>query len=140
MKRLDGDSPLVHEFESRLKLNLDSSEALPEQVQNVIQSSFLSTLSAESVAERNEKFLEAHRISVPHIHSIIRVREASKGDLASSVTLLQETLTNPDITIKQAEDGLELLQNIDAAARKAYLAAAHEHWPEATVFRQELVG
>lgn len=106
-----------------------------------MDSTFLSKVdSKQSINDTNEAYLEQHKDSATHVHSVIRVRAALKvgaEDMrANSVKDLLETLKLDGVTIRDAEEGLRVLEEIGAGkeAREGYVAAARDRWPEATVF------
>lgn len=140
--RLNPDHPKCHEQGCRFRLALDNPpEPLPQKVQEVINTTFLSKFASKSVEEDNEDYLESHKDSPAHIQSAVRVRNIlnpgsddtkSKGakDLESAVAL--------DVaSLQEAIDGLHLSDEIGAGseARESYLEAARKQWPEASVFK-----
>ena len=114
-------------------------QPLPPKVKEVVDSSYLSKLSDESLEEGNEKYLEAHKDSAPHVQSAVRFRNILKpgaeGTKSKSATDLQSTFNLENTTLQQALEGLQLLEEIeaDASARESYRAAAQKRWPEATM-------
>ena len=107
----------------------------------MVQSLFLSKLGSQSVKDDNEKYLQTHAGSTPHIHSVIRVRKALKTDsddkISTSDKELLSTLDFPDTTLEQILEGLRILHDleVDAGTREEYLTAARKRWPEATALK-----
>ena len=140
-RQLNPNHPKCHEQGCRLKLGLEKLEQpLSPQIKEVVDSLYLSKLSNESLEDGNEKYLESHQNSAPHVESAVRFRRILKPEVAETKTKgvnnLQDTLSLDSTTLQQAVDGLQLLEDIEANAseREAYVSAARERWPEATVF------
>lgn len=141
IQSISPDHPKCHELGGVFKLALDNvSEALPKEVQEVVQDLYLSKLDSKSLEQRNEEYLEKHKQSVSHVQSVVRFRNALKPDAeetkSKGVKDLQSSLELPNLSLQQAQAGVELLDEIKAGgnARQAYLEAARVRWPEATVF------
>ena len=139
MQSIDKHHPTAHEQSCRLRLALDASpKAFPAKVQDVLQSQFLSKLPSQSVAESNQEYLHKHKGSGPHVQAAVRLGSLLEDhDKAKSVRSIQETLDASDLSIKEAVDGLRLLEEMDGGveARQGYIHKAHQRWPEATAFR-----
>jgi N-alpha-acetyltransferase 15/16, NatA auxiliary subunit len=91
------------------------------------------------VDEINEEYLSAHKDSAPHVHAVVRLRQAIKpgddGMKRKSGKDLIETLKSDKTSLSEALDGLRLLEEIGAQeARQEYVKAAHERWSEADAF------
>jgi len=134
---------MCHEQGGRLRLALDKlAEPLPDQVKQVIDATYTSKLdTSKSLEESNEEYLARHKDSAPHTQSVVRFRHVLKPDdpetKAQGVRELQDTLKLETLSLQDAEAGVRVLDDIraDADAKEAYLKAARERWPEATVFR-----
>lgn len=143
-QKLQSDYPKCHELGCRFKLALDTNNALqslPENVQKIIQEQYLSNLSSKSLEDCNEEYLTQHRESAPHIHSVVRFRQALKPNDESTKTKavknLQTTLTLPSITLHDAQEGLQVLKDVGVSEteRKSYVDQALKRFPEATVLK-----
>ncbi len=144
-RSINPDHPKCHEQGCRFKLALNKlDEPLPPNVKQVIDSCYLSKLSSKSLGECNEEYLDSHKDSAPHVHSVGRVRHILQPDADETrkkgISDLQATLKLDSISLEEAVEGLNVLDQIVAAqdplAREAYMKAAHERWPEATAFRE----
>jgi peptide alpha-N-acetyltransferase len=141
-RAIDPDHPKCHEQSSRLKHALDTlPEPLPQQIQDVLQSTFLSTLNSKPLKESNEEYLQSHSKSASHVHSVVRVRQALSPDDANikskSVENIQSTLSLPKLSLREVQEGQELLSELGATqdAKDAYLSGARKRWPDATVLK-----
>lgn len=141
---LNPDHPKCHEQGGRLKLALDNlEEPLPPKAKEVMDSCYLSQLSSKSLEQCNEEYLENHKSSTAHIHSVVRFRNVLKpGEeetKSKGVRDLQSTLSLGSTTLEQAIEGLQILDEIgggqDPLAKEAYLQEAQKRWPEATAFQ-----
>jgi N-alpha-acetyltransferase 15/16, NatA auxiliary subunit len=107
-------------------------------VKQVIDDTYLSKLdSKKSLEECNEEYLQNHKSSAPHVHSVVRFRAVLKPGAQETrekgVKDLLETLKLEGITLQQAVDGLEVLSEI-GAEREEYVRLANQRWPEANAF------
>lgn len=142
-QQIDSEDPRCHEQSLRLAHALQNlKEPLPDKVKEVIDSTYLSTMdSKKPVREVNEEYLAAHKDSAAHVHAVVRARlaiDAQSSDSKSKSTKgVQDTLNSKDTTLRQAQDGQQLLKEIgaDADAQTAYKTKASERWPEAVAFR-----
>lgn len=108
----------------------------------MIQRLYSSKRSSKPEEERNEEYLQSHRDSARHVHATVRLRQALKPGVdeakTKSVNDLQTALGLPSVSLQDASEGLHLLRGMGAAqdAQKAYLEAARQRWPEATLFQE----
>lgn len=116
---------------------------MPEQVQTVIDQTFLSKFdSKQGLDQMNEDYFAKHKSSAPHVHSVVRLRHILEQRMDNtnntSVKDLVETLKLDHITMKQAIEGLEVLKEINAGSEgeEAYKKEARDRWPRATAFKQ----
>ncbi|KAK3623223.1 hypothetical protein LTR56_021703 [Elasticomyces elasticus] len=134
--------PKCHELGCRLRIALERlEEPLPATVKQIVDSEFLQKFaSKQEVEQDNEEYLGKHSKSAMHVQGVVRVRFALKpeGDRTQSVKDLSNTLGEEETTLVQAEEGLRLLEDINAdpKAREEYVAKARERWTEAVVFKQ----
>ncbi|KAF2771686.1 N-terminal acetyltransferase A, auxiliary subunit [Teratosphaeria nubilosa] len=139
---LNSEHPKVHEQGGRFKLALDNlKEPLPEQVKKVIDETYLAKFDrTKSLEQGNDEYLQKFKHSAPHVQSVVRLRHALKPQAEDTkkkgLENLLETLKLEGITLRQAQDGLEVLGDIQAGAeaKEAYAKAARAKWPEATAF------
>ena len=142
LHNINPDHPKCHELGGRFKLALDNlSEPLPKEVQEVIQDLYLGKLDSKRLEQCNEEYLAKHKQSASHVQSVVRFSNALKPDAEETKSKgakeLQRSLNLPNVTLQEAQAGLELLDEIKAGsdARQAYLEAARTRWPEATAFK-----
>ncbi|KXL44101.1 hypothetical protein M433DRAFT_58684 [Acidomyces richmondensis BFW] len=141
---IDPEHPKLHEQSGRFRDALSKlQEPLPEQVQKVIDQTFLSKFnSTERLDQMNEAYFAKYKTSAVHVQSVVRLRniieQGSDKSKCKSVKDLIETLELDDITIMQAIEGLELLKDINAGSEgeELYVKAARKRWPRATAFKQ----
>lgn len=138
---INPDHPRCHEQSGRLKHALDHlPEPLPKQSQEVVQAEFLSKIGSKSLKEGNEEYLKAHRENAPHVHAVVRLRQALAPEDAAaksqSAKDIQATLDLPFITVRDTVEGSQLLDEIAAGndSKQAYLEAARKRWPGVNVF------
>ena len=144
LQALEPQHPKCHEQSGRFRLALDNlSQPLPEQVKQVVDETFLSKVdSKKPLDESNEEYFVDHKDSASHVQSVVRLRRAlhpdSKDALAKSVQNLRDTLGSETTGLQDAEEGSKVLDELRAGveAKEAYVKAAGERFPEATVFQQ----
>ena len=137
IQKIAPEHPKCHELSCRLRLTLDSlPEPLPEKVQAAVKKTFLSKQPTKSVQDSNEEYLKEHKDSAPHVQGVIRVRHAVKPGFENAKDLLP-TLEAEETTLKQAIDGLRLLEEVsaDTGAKEEYRKKAGQRWAEADMFK-----
>lgn len=141
-RQINADHPRCHEQSLRLKLALDNlSDPLDPNVKQVIESTFLSGFPTGSLEDLNEKYLDSHKSSASHVHSVIRSRNVlepgSEEMRAKSARDLESTLELDTLSLQEAEDGLRFLDEINAGteARASYVRIAQKRFPEASAFQ-----
>ena len=87
--------------------------------------------------EWNDKFLAAHKDSVPHIQGALACRQLINPDTKSQNEKdLAATLDSSDISIETALAGVELLHEwrSEQAVKSAYAEKAKKKCPESSAF------
>ena len=109
----------------------------------MVDSTHLAKLSSKSWEEWNQRYLESHEASPPHIQAVVRVRQAlnpgSEETKRQGVKDLQASVEVDTVTLEEVVEGLRLLNEIgagrDQEVREQYMQAARKRWPEATVLQ-----
>ncbi|KAK3630605.1 hypothetical protein LTR22_021407 [Elasticomyces elasticus] len=118
--------PKCHELGCRLRIALERlEEPLPATVKQIVDSEFLQKFaSKQEVEQDNEEYLAS--------------TASRQCTYKVCVKDLSNTLGEEETTLVQAEEGLRLLEDINAdpKAREEYVAKARERWTEAVVFKQ----
>lgn len=140
-QQLAPGSAAVHYQGSQLKLALKPMpEDIPAQAKEVLESELLSKHGGDQdIAKHNEQYREKHKDSPEHVQAAVRVRkylDPEGKNVDKSVQDLVATLQNGNVTLEQARQGLQVLQDVGAGAeaREKYAGAARKRWPEATAF------
>ncbi|WPG99659.1 NMDA receptor-regulated protein 1 [Acrodontium crateriforme] len=133
---IDSEHPKCHEMGIRFQHALSKvQEALPSQIKDVIESTYLSKVPKTPLAEQNEAFLARHQSSARHIQAAVRTRQALRAEESTvqSAQKLVESLQLDSITLADAEEGSRLLDEIqaDAHVKSDYAEAANKRWPDA---------
>ena len=139
---IDASNPTFHYQIARFRQILDSlseSDTSPKlaQVLKSCSSSIIPTSS--DLSSWNDSYLSKHKDSASHIQATLRVRQLLDTTSKSKNEVdLFHSLNLPDINIKEAEFGLDLLKEwkSESDVMEKYLAEASKKWPQATVFKR----
>jgi N-alpha-acetyltransferase 15/16, NatA auxiliary subunit len=143
---IDEKHAKVHEQSIRLRRALEQlPEPLPEKVQQVMTSEFLSKVadSSKSLEQLNEDFLLENWHSAPHVQAGVRLIQVLHPELEEAkkkgAKHLQQSLGEKNTSLRDAEEGLRVLEEIHGSTedRETYVSKARELWPEATVFQSK---
>ncbi|KAI0110233.1 N-terminal acetyltransferase A, auxiliary subunit [Daldinia grandis] len=132
---LDADHPTVHEQVVRFRQALDSKmESLPPKVAEVLKSEFTIIDAREDLKKYNANFQEKHKNSPPHVISAVKAERLIGEDKKKTEQDLAGVLNLKDIHHEHAEEVLAILRQWRSDEADSFKAAAHEKWPEVTVF------
>ena len=132
-------NPTVHAQTLRLRKTLDKpSEPIVPEVSEAVNAELETLLpKSQKPEEWNDKFLAAHKGSVPHIQGALACRQLINPDSKSqNEKELASTLDSSDISIETALAGVELLHEwrSEQAVKSAYAEKAKKKWPESSAF------
>ncbi|KAF6836404.1 NMDA receptor-regulated protein 1 (tetratricopeptide) [Colletotrichum plurivorum] len=132
-RALDESHPGVHErvveFAHVVKAVLES---LPAKVQEVIKSDF--TPPAADLKKHNEEYLAKNKSSPPHIVAALKTRRVLGEDRTAVESDLANVVKAPDATFELATEVYDLLKAWSSSKTDGLKQAAHERWPEVTIF------
>ncbi|KAL8808631.1 MAG: hypothetical protein Q9200_004175 [Gallowayella weberi] len=136
---IKSSQPIYHEQAIRLRHTLKSlSEPLTPKVSQVLEAEFSSLVSPDAdLLKLNTDYLAENSDSATHVQACLRVRQFLDPKTADDNQKdVIRTLAVPSVSLEDAIHGLDLLKEWKAESRyrQGYVAAAHERWPEATVF------
>ena len=110
-------------------------EGVPAKSLEIIKSEFTLLPSSTNPAKYNDEYLAKHKDSAPSTLSAIRVRKLLSSDSASSYEKdVAAVIKLPNVTMKEAEEALELLSSWQTAEVESFRSSAAAKWPKATVF------
>jgi hypothetical protein len=115
------------------------TEPLPAQAAQVIKESFTTPPADADLAAFNDAFLKKHAKSASHLQSAYNVRYILDNSTKSQNEKdLKKTLELDDMTIREAQAGLKLLDTwkSEQEVKDDYRAEAAGRWGEASVFKQ----
>ncbi|KAL8988505.1 MAG: hypothetical protein Q9177_002434 [Variospora cf. flavescens] len=138
-RSIDSSHPLSYEQTIRLRHTLQSlPEPLPPQISEALEGEFSPLIPPDAdLSKLNSHFLDGHSDSAAHVRAFLRTRQLLDPKSADENQKdVIRTLALPLVSLEDAVSGLELLNDWHAESRyrNDYMAAAHERWPEATVF------
>nr|XP_036579003.1 tetratricopeptide [Colletotrichum truncatum]KAF6786434.1 tetratricopeptide [Colletotrichum truncatum] len=132
-RALDESHPGVHErvveFAHVVRPALES---LPAKVQEVIKSEF--TPPAGDLKKYNEDFLAKNKSSPPHIVAALKTRRVLGDDRSKAESDLANVVKAPDATFELASEVYDVLKAWRSSEAETLKKAAHERWPEVTIF------
>ncbi|KAH9904148.1 N-terminal acetyltransferase A, auxiliary subunit [Xylariomycetidae sp. FL2044] len=132
---LDADHPTVHEQAVRLRKTLNSKlGSIPPKVAEVLKSGFTAIDSSADLKKINSEFQQKHKDSPSHTVSAIKVRKFLGEDQKQCEKDLTGVVGMKGIRYDQVEEILDLLRQWRSSEAENLKKAAHEKWPEVTVF------
>ncbi|KAL8843438.1 MAG: hypothetical protein Q9176_002051 [Flavoplaca citrina] len=128
-----------HEQAIRFRQTLKSvAEPLPSKISEALEAEFSPLISPNAdLLELNSDYLSKNSESAAHVQASLRARQVIDPTTADENQKdVMRTLALPSVSLEDAIRGLDLLNDWKAQSRyrEDYIAAAHERWPEATVF------
>ncbi|KAL8950309.1 MAG: hypothetical protein Q9222_003653 [Ikaeria aurantiellina] len=138
-RAIDPFHPSIHVQSIRLAHAL---KLLPEppspKVAEIFETEFSSLIAPDAdLMKLNSEFLANNSESAAHVQASLCARQALDAKTADDNQKdVIRTLALPSVSLEDAVRGLDLLRDWKAQSRYRtdYIAAAHERWPEATVF------
>jgi peptide alpha-N-acetyltransferase len=132
---LDENHPALHAqaFQLRHALNSDLKDLDPK-VQEALKDTFTAIPASADLKQLNAEFLEKHRNSTQHRIAAARAAVALGEDRSKAEKDLVDALNIKDITFEDAAALLDQLKTWRSAEVPRFKQAAHEKWPEVTVF------
>lgn len=101
----------------------------------IIKSEFALLPSSTNPAKYNDEYLAKHKDSALSTLSAIRVRKLLSPDSALSCEKdVAAVIELPSVTLKEAEEALELLSSWKSTEVESFQSSAAAKWPKATVF------
>ncbi|OLN88039.1 N-alpha-acetyltransferase 16, NatA auxiliary subunit [Colletotrichum chlorophyti] len=132
-RTLDESHPGVHEriveFAHVVKPALES---LPAKVQELIKSEF--TPPSADLKKYNEEFLEDNKSKPSHVVAALKTRKVLGEDRSKVESDLANVVKAPDATFELASEVYDLLKAWRSSEAENLKKAAHERWPEVTIF------
>ncbi|KAI2780588.1 N-terminal acetyltransferase A, auxiliary subunit [Daldinia loculata] len=134
---LDADHPTVHEQVVRFRQALNSKlESLPPKVAEVLKTEFALLDVTADLKKYNASFQEKHKNSPPHVISAVKTERLIGEDKKKTEQDLAGVLNLKDVQHEHAEEVLAILKQWRSGEADSFKAAAHDKWPEVTVFAQ----
>ncbi|KAI8623604.1 tetratricopeptide [Xylariaceae sp. FL1651] len=132
---IDAANPVVHEQAVRFRQALDSRlDSLPAKVAEVIKSEFTAIGASTDLKKYNAEFLEKHKDSAPHVVSAVKIQKLLGEDQEKCEKALGDILRLKSVDWEPAAEALGLLFQWRSGEAEAFKKAAHETWPEVTLF------
>lgn len=133
---LDAKHPALHAQAVELRHALNSAlDSLPAKVQETVKAEFTAIPATADLKKLNADFLKEHgSSSARHRVSAARAAAALGEPRAESEKSLTDALRIDSVTFNDAGEILELLRSWRSSAAADFKKAAHEKWPEVTVF------
>ncbi|KAL8712323.1 MAG: hypothetical protein Q9220_003474 [cf. Caloplaca sp. 1 TL-2023] len=131
--------PSIHVLSIRLAHAL---QLLPEppspKVADIFETEFSPLIAPDTDLKKlDSEYLASHSESAAHVQASLCARQALDAETAEENQKdMIRTLALQSVSLEDAVRGLDLLKDWKAQSRyrNIYIAAAHERWPEATVF------
>ncbi|KAI1817840.1 tetratricopeptide [Poronia punctata] len=132
---LDATNPVVHEQAVRFRKEMDEKlSTLPVKVADVIRSDFTAIDESTDLKTYNADMLAKYEDSAPHLVSGVKVQKLLGEDLKVCEGNLQKVLSMKTSDWEPAAEALGLLFQWRSSEAEAFKKAAHETWPEVTLF------
>lgn len=134
---IDPSNPTLHIQLLKFRKSLENPpEPLAPQVAEVVNAEFDKLLpKSQKLDEWNESFLSANKGSVAHVQAALSTRHLLSPESKPQCEKdLLATLDSPNITIDEANAGLELLSKW-GSDQSAYLQKANKKWPQSSFFQ-----
>lgn len=134
--------PVTHYQLILLRSKITSTQpSLPPKILEIFESELASLAAKDSdLGKLNDDYLQEHHESAPHVQAAIRAR-ANIIDPISKDKCFQDMIRTLalDCNLEHATNGLNTLRDWHSEKRYIddYKAAAHERYPEASVFVPE---
>ena len=138
-RSIDPNHSTNYEQAIRFRRTLRSlAEPLPPKISEALEAEFSPLISPNAdLLELNSDYLSKNSESAAHVQASLRARQVIDPTTADENQKdVIRTLALPSVSLEDAIRGLDLLNDWKAQSRyrEDYIAAAHERWPEATVF------
>jgi hypothetical protein len=129
------DHPRLHEQTIHFRHVINPVLAsLHPKVQEVIKADFTAIEAAADLKKMNDEFRKQHAQSPDHVLSAIRTAKLLGNDQAKCEKELIDMLQLKEMTFTQASAVLDTLRRWGGGGAAAFEKAAHEKWPEVTLF------
>jgi peptide alpha-N-acetyltransferase len=109
-------------------------DSLPAKVQEALKAEFTAIPASADLKKLNAEFLEKHSNSATHRIAAARAAKVLGEQRTSYEKILAEALRADSITFVDAAAVLEQLRNWRSTEVTSFQKAAHEKWPEVTLF------
>ncbi|KAI2626238.1 tetratricopeptide [Xylaria nigripes] len=132
---IDAASPVVHEQAVRFHQATSSKLAsMHPKIAEVIKAEFKVIDFSTNLRTYNDQFLEKHKNSPSHMVSAIKIRKLLGEDQKTCEEALHDVLSLGGADWEPAAESLGLLHHWRSTGIEAFQKAAHETWPEVTLF------
>ncbi|KAI0020512.1 NMDA receptor-regulated protein 1-domain-containing protein [Xylariomycetidae sp. FL0641] len=132
---IEPDNPTIHEQAVRLRQALDSKlPSLPSKVGEVLKAEFTTIAPSTDLKKYNADFEANHKDSAAHVVSAIKVRKLLGEDQKTCEKGLIDVLKLDSAEHDSAAEAMGLLAQWRSSEVEAFKKAAHEKWPEVTMF------
>jgi hypothetical protein len=132
---IDAANPIVHEQAVRFRLAINPRLAsLPAKVAGVIETEFTAIDASTDLKKYNSDFLEKHKDSASHLVSAVKIQRLLGEDPKKCEKDLSGVLGLKSNDWEPAAEALGLLYQWRSSEAEAFKKAAHEKWPEVTLF------
>ncbi|KAI0398499.1 tetratricopeptide [Xylariaceae sp. FL0594] len=132
---IEATNPEVHEQAVRFRQEMNTKlPSLPAKVAEVIKAEFTAIEPSTDLKQYNADFLARHKDSAPHVVSAVKVQKFLGEDVKVCEQGLKEVLGMKSTNWEPAAEALALLFQWHSSEAEAFKKAAHDVWPEVTLF------
>ncbi|KAI1436137.1 tetratricopeptide [Xylaria sp. CBS 124048] len=132
---IDPTNPVIHEQTVRLYQAISSkATSLPVKVAEVLKTEFTAIDASTDLKAYNSAYLESNKTSPAHAVSGVKVQKLLGEDQKACEKALFDILSLGSADWEPAAEALGLLYQWRSTEIEAFQKAAHETWPEVTLF------
>ncbi|KAI1825975.1 tetratricopeptide [Xylaria intraflava] len=132
---IDASNPVIHEQAVRFhQVITQKLPSLPAKVVEVLKTEFTAIDASTDLKSYNDTFLKEHKTSPHHVVSGVKIQKLLGEDQKSCEKALFDILTLGSADWEPAAEALGLLYQWRSTEVEAFQKAAHETWPEVTLF------
>ncbi|KAI1325012.1 tetratricopeptide [Xylariaceae sp. FL0255] len=132
---IDSSNPIVHEQAVRFRQAIDTKlSSFPEKAAEVMKSEFTAIKAGTDLKKYNQDFLSKHKDSSAHVVSAVKVQKILGEDTKKCEKDLNGVLSLKNADWEPAAEALGLLAQWRSSEVDAFRKAAHETYPEVTLF------
>lgn len=110
------------------------SDALPPKAKEVLGASFTTLPASADLKKLNAEFRAQHKDSAEHRIAAARAARVLGDDAVKVEKDLFDVLSSSSTTFADAASVLQQLRNWRSSEATAFKKAAHDKWPEVTLF------